>query len=153
MLPNLPPLESITIGGFSVDVGFYLTQDYQDIGHAAAELPAIIEYLNVQYQIVTEQRTGLKQEVKRIEAESYFRLKRGEFRALYGEEKMTESALEKAIALDGEVVKAYQDYAVLDGWVNRLRNTILILQMKLEMTRSSEATRRALVTAEQDAAY
>ena len=58
---------------------------------------------------------------------------------------MTEANLEKAVHLEDSVVKVHESYAVLYGWVRRLQNLQMSLQSKLELIRSTEATRRRLV--------
>lgn len=132
---------------FSLDLDYYLYQDYTDVSLAAAELPPIIEWVNAKLQGLTEQKIVQKQRLKEVEAAAYFSLRGGEFSDRYVE-KMTESALDKAVCLDDTVKVAHRDYAVLAGWVQRLNNLQDSLQAKMDLVRTSEATRRRLVDPE-----
>jgi hypothetical protein len=149
-LADLPKLSPVDTGdGYSLDIDFYLKHDYSDIGEAMEKLPAIIEYVNARMQSMVESKIIQKQAVKETESRAYFTLRNGAFEDRFGG-KITESALEKAVALDPEVVKAHESYAVLVGWSQRLMNLMLSLQLKLDMVRSTEATRRTLASGEDD---
>lgn len=134
---------------FSLDLDYYLYQDYGDVSQAASELPPIIEWVNAKLQGLTEQKIIKRQELKEVEAKAYFSLRSGEFSELYAD-KMTESALEKAVCLDESVKAAHREYAVLAGWVQRLGNLQDSLQAKMDLVRTSEATRRRLVDPESE---
>lgn len=140
----LPKLHPIDLDGYSLDVDYYLKHDYIDVQEATQELPAIIEWVNVQRQVLLEQKVTKKQELKEVEARAYFDLRGGLFEER-GFGKMTEVALEHAVALDENVKKEHRDFAVLVGWLSRLSTLLDALQCKLDLTRTSEATRRKLV--------
>lgn len=147
VLPTLPPID---LGGdFKLDLSYYLTATYDDIGQASSELPAIIEWVNMKLQEMVESRLIKKQEIKEVEAEAYFYLKDGAFVRDYND-KMTESSLSMAVALSPKVKQTHHDFAVLSGWVERLSNLQGSLSAKLDLTRSSEATRRQLINTNHD---
>ena len=142
-LPRIPPLE---LNGYSFDVQHYLNREYMDIQDASVELPSVIEWLNYQTQIYMESKMATKAALEREEAQAYFALKGGEFqRKGYGD-KTTEDALKRAVDLDEGVIKLKEDLAVYSPLVERLIRIQQSLQFKLELVRSSEATRRALVS-------
>lgn len=144
-LDDLPVLKKIDNNGdFVLDVDAILKRNYDDIGYAAAQIPAIIEYINEYFQVIVEQKIIAKQEIKEAEAAAYFDLKRGKFSEVY-DSKVTENALEKAAVLETTVIDAHRRYAVLAGWYQRLSGLILSLQTKLDLLRSTEATRRKLI--------
>jgi len=144
-LPNLRPIE---LDDWCLDVGYYLGKEYADIGEASAELPPIIEWVNVQLQQMIERKLIKKQEIKEKEARAYFDLKSHLFAERGYTGNATESALEKALALESTVSEAYEKFAVLEGWSRRLYNLQYALQAKLDLVRSTEATRRQLVAGE-----
>ena len=147
MRPDLPKLDVIELDGYKLDVQHFLCHEYQDIREAAEELPAIIEWVNAQLQSITEQMLQKKQHIKEVEAAAFFDLSNGKFAEEY-ESKMTAAALERAVVLVPEVKKVHKDYSILYGWVKRLTNLQYSLQAKLDLTRSSEATRRRLADGE-----
>jgi hypothetical protein len=139
-----PPLEPVELDGFKLDVGHYLFKDYSDIGEAASELPPVIEWVNMKLQSLTEAKIVKKQEIEEAEAEAYFSLRSGGFEETFSG-KSTETALGMAVSLDKKVMETHRDYAVLTGWVLRLANLQESLKAKLDLVRSTEATRRSLV--------
>jgi hypothetical protein len=142
-LPKIPPLE---LDGFSLDVNYYVTKEYNDIQEAAVELPAIIEWLNWQNQIAIESKIRTKSQIDRSEAQAYFDLKNGGFqRKGYGD-KATEDALKRAVALDEASAQLAEDFAVYSALVDRLTNVQRSLQFKLELVRSTEATKRMVAS-------
>lgn len=143
--PPLPSIPPVVLDGFELDVQYYVQQEYADIQEAAVELPAIIEYLNWQTQIHIESKVSVEAKLERTEAKVYFDLKAGEFQRLGYGDKLTEESLKKAVALNDEVIALKDEVGVYAGWVERLRNLQRSLQFKLELVRSSEATRRKLV--------
>lgn len=140
--PPLPQLEPIELDGYKLDLQFWLTKEYREIGEAAVELPSIIEWLNFELQGFIEVKIRKKAELARAEAKAYFSIKNGDFqRKGYGD-KPTEAAVNHAVQLDEEVTKLNEDVAVVSGWVERFINLQKTLQFKLELVRSNEATRR-----------
>lgn len=142
---QLPFLESITYGEYTLHVNDWLTSAFDDIGEAAMAIPAIVEWLSYVLQYYVQAEILDARKIKQAEATAYFRLRSGGFAEKYGE-KMTESALEKAVELEEDVQKAVTDYAESKAWVARLRGTLSTFQSKLDLLRSTEATRRALAS-------
>lgn len=143
MSEELPALGQIDLGEgveYKLNLDHWLAREYDDIGHAAAELPAIIEWVNAQLQTVTEAKIIKKHEIKEAEARAFFALRRGEFPDDGG--KKTDAAITHAIALDEEVMEVHRSFAILSAWSQRLSNLLFSLQAKLDLVRSTEATRR-----------
>lgn len=138
-----PPSEPITLGGYTLRPGYFLARDYEDISQAAAELPPVIDWVSHQLQSITEQLHRAEDGVKRSEAAAWFELLRGGFEDRGYSGKKTTHAVLMAVRLDPDVNRAQEDYAILSGWHVRLTNLMRALQAKLELVRSSEATKRS----------
>jgi polyhydroxyalkanoate synthesis regulator phasin len=145
---EIPPLPTINLGGWVLDVTYWLNKEYTDIGQATVELPQLIEHINYHVQLQVEDKLKAEGELSRAEAKAYFALKQGEFIRKGHGDKPTEQALKYAISLDEEVIKLANEVAELTGWTERLRNLARTLQSKLELVRSNEATRRKLIAEE-----
>lgn len=141
-LPKIPPLE---LDGFSLDLQYYVQKEYVDIGEAAIELPSIIEWLNYQHQIALEMKMRQKAALERTEATAYFNLKSGDYQSLGYGDKPTADALKAAVSLNPDVQELNEDIAVWSALEDRLERVTRSLTSKLELVRSSEATRRKLV--------
>lgn len=138
------PLDVIVIEGVKVDLNYYFTQEYSDIGQAAAELPNLIEWCNWQTQVFYEDKLNAEQELAEAEANAFFDLKRDTFEQLYGF-KPTDKSLAHAVNKDEGVIAAWRKLNRSAAWVRRLTALQNSLQTKLDLIRSSEATRRRLV--------
>jgi hypothetical protein len=138
---KLPTIAPITLGGYTLDLNAYLAREYEDVSQAANELPSIAEWVNEQLQAFIETLQKRRNELDEAEAMAYFDLRKGRFADDYGGRE-TEDALKHAVVIDPQVRKLNEEIAVLSGWVSRLRGTQENLQMKLELVRSTEATRR-----------
>lgn len=138
----VPPLKSFKFGDATVDLEWLLNAPYEDIGEAAAKIPPAIGYLGYHKSMSTERLIVSEQNWKRVEAQKYFDLKGGEFVSKGLGEKMTEESLKRATMLCPEVTAACADYAKRKQMVDWLAASIDALQAKLELVRSSEATRR-----------
>lgn len=144
---DLLHIDDLELNGQKVDLNYYFTQEYTDIGQAAQELPNLIEWINAQLQVFYEDKLNAEQELKRAEADAYFELKsdsNANYATLYGG-KVTEKALEYAVNRDEGVTVAWKRLNGLTAWVRRLHNLQQSLSTKLDLIRSSEATRRRLV--------
>lgn len=143
--PPLPTVEKINLGGQLVDVQFFLAKEYDDVAEAAAELPQLIEWVNEQHQQCLEGKLVAEAELDERRAHAYFELKGSDedtnFSGSYPG-KMTEDALNHAVAIDKRVVEIGRELATWVSWSSRLSNLMRSLTAKLELTRSSEATRR-----------
>lgn len=146
--PEIPEgmleLDVLELSGQAVDLNYYFTQDYDDIGQAAAELPNLVEWINGQLQVLYEDKLNCEQQLKAAEAAAYFDLKGGTYLTLYGG-KPTEKGLDHAVMLDEGVSTTWKKLNSLAAWCRRLQNLQNSLQTKLDLIRSSEATRRRLV--------
>ena len=138
----VPALKAFKVGDAVVDLEWLLAAPYEDIGEAAAHIPPAIGYLGYHRSLATERMIVAEQAWKRTEAEKYFALKNGEFISRGLGTKMTEDSLKHALTLYPEVTKACEVYAHYKQTVEWLGASITSLQAKLELVRSSEATRR-----------
>jgi len=141
-LPQIPPL---SIGDYTLDLQYYVQKEYLDIAEAAVELPTVIEWLNYQHQIALEMKLRQRAKLERREADAYFELKGGTFEEKGFGDKMTADALKAAIALDSQVTELHEDVAIWTALEDRLERIARSLTAKLELVRSSEATRRKLI--------
>lgn len=141
-MSQLPSIKIISLGGFDLDVDYYLKKEYAEIGEALVELPAIIEWINEQLQVMIESREVAKRTLGEREASAFFDLKGGEFESQGLTGKMTDAAIENAVQLQESVQEASRELAVLMGWVSRLSNLIDTFRIKFDLIRSTEATRR-----------
>ncbi len=144
-IEDLHRIDPIRLPGFELDIDYYLRKQYDEIGEAAEEVPIIMEYISAKLQELMEQKLIARQAIKEAESAAYFFLKRGGFEEKGYGEKLTEKALEMAIPLEESVSKAHTDFSVLNGWAMRLQGAQLNLQLKLDLLRSFEATRRKLI--------
>ena len=138
----VPNLKSFTVGTETLDLNYLLNAPYEDIGEAAEKIPAAIGWLGYHRGLALERLIVSEQVWKKVEAQQYFRLKNGGFTAEGLVDKPTEEALKKAILLTPEVTAACDDYAKRKRHAEWLSASIDALQAKLELVRSSEATRR-----------
>ena len=138
----VPPLKAFKVGDAVVDLEWLLNAPYEDIGEAAAKIPPAIGYLGYHKSLASERMIVSEQNWKKVEAQQYFNLKGGGFVSKGFGEKMTEESLKRATMLCPEVDAACADYAKRKQTVDWLAASIDALQAKLELVRSSEATRR-----------
>jgi hypothetical protein len=146
----LPKLDKMTLGGYSLDIDYFLKTDYQSAHAAAKEIPTVIEWINSELQIAIEKKILTKQQLKKAEGAAFLDLRGAlwERRGYAG--KQTESAIEAAVHQEQEVIEAHENFAQWSGLVSRLVNTLLSLQAKLDLVRTSEATRRAMAEEDDD---
>jgi hypothetical protein len=142
----LPKLDKIELGEYALDIDYFLKTDYQGGAAASKEIPAIIEWVNSELQIAIEKKIITKQAMKKAAGAAFLDL-RGpalwERRGYAG--KQTEGAIEAAVNQEDSVTEATETFAYWSGLVSRLNNTLISLQAKLDLVRTTEATRRALV--------
>ena len=143
---KLPNLDQIKLRGYTLNLNRYLQANYDDISHAAAELPSIMEWINECLHDFRETKGTYEAELEELEAKAYFDLVGGGpggFAENY-DGKPTEAALKHAVALDPEVKKKKREFTVALGWCQRLMDMQNSFRAKLELTRSSESTRRTV---------
>jgi hypothetical protein len=137
-------LDVIEYDGEKIDLNYYFTQEYTDIGQAAAELPNLIEWCNWKTQLCYEDKLNAEQALAEAEANAFFDLKKGAYEDLYAL-KPTDAGIKHAINKDEGVIKAWLDLNRAAGYVRRFTALQNSLATKLDLIRSSEATRRRLV--------
>jgi len=142
--PHAKPLK---IGDTKVDIDSYLTKDYADISEASEDLPGLIEYINQEYQYAVEDKLNLKQEVKTRASDLFRDLRKpGVWEECGFVGKITEKGVEAAINLDEHYLELVQNFNKKVARCGRLANMMTMLQVKLDLVRSVEATKRKLVT-------
>lgn len=142
MPPPLPPIPPIDLDGFELDMQYYIQKEYLDIAQAAVELPSIIEAISAYHQVVTENKIRTKARLEQRESRALFELKGGEFQSKGYGDKITEASLKAAVVLDDEVMQLTEEFAVWSALEDRLERSGKALLGKLDIVRSSEATRR-----------
>lgn len=146
VMPGEITLEPIILNGQKIDLNHYFSNEYTDIEQAAQEIPALVEWVNMQLQYCYEDKLNFKTELEEKKAKAFLDL-RVTFSEKYGG-KSTEEALKSAVLLDDDVQDLKRKLNVQTAWVRRLHNLQLSLQTKLDLIRSSEATRRNLIEPE-----
>lgn len=138
------PLDVIEMDGEKIDLNYYFTNDYSDIQQASMELPNLIEWVNWKLQLQYEDKLNFEQELKKAEADAYFDLKGGVFQDLYGC-KPTDKSIQLALNRDEKVIDIWKKLNRASAWVKRLTYLQQSLTTKLDLIRSTEATRRRLI--------
>lgn len=139
---EIPSIQAITIGDDTVDVGTLLSAPFEDISEAAEKIPAVIGWLGYHRAAAMEKLINADFNRKREEASQYSLLKGGQFVALGFGDKVTETALERAVMLQPSVKEAHDNYARQKRRVDWFQSTIDALKAKMDLVRSSEVTRR-----------
>lgn len=141
----VPKLANIKIGDATLNIDALLNNDYEDVREASEKIPAAIAWLGWHRGTAVERLTIADQTWKEAEATVYFSLKSGGFIEKGYGDKMTEEALKKALVLDEKVRFAANEYAKAQRWVETFESTIKALIAKLDLVRTSEATRRRVM--------
>lgn len=142
MPEEIPKLKSFKVGAEVLDLDYLLNAPYEDIGEAAERIPAAIGWMGYHRALAVERLIVSEQEWKIAEARQYFELKNGGFASGGFGDKPTEEALKRALLLTEPVKLACDDYAKRKRHVEWISASIDALKAKLELVRSSEATRR-----------
>ena len=140
----LPKLRSLTLANETCHMEHYLTRDYDDVGEAAEELPAVMGWLNYHFAEASEAADRAKRQYREEEARVYFELRNGGFETGGYGDKQTESALSKATILEPTVQKKAVAWEAASKVCEQIRGQVLALQVKLDLIRTSEATRRRI---------
>jgi hypothetical protein len=140
---TIPSISPIELDGETLDVQYFLTKHFDDIGEASLELPAIIEWISSKLQGIVESKLCKENELERVEAEVWFYLQNGGFEDRNYTGKKTQYSLSMALRLDDKVKAIKDEIATLTGWQQRLENLVYSLRSKLEIVRSVETTRRS----------
>ncbi len=151
MKENSPQIRPLKLGQDTVDLHHWLRKDYPDISEASEELPGIIEFINMELQGLVERRLNLKQAIKRRAAELFLALRDPETWEQSGYKgKSTEKALEMAVDMDEDREKLIREYSKITAWVGRLEGTLEAFQVKLDLVRTVEATKRKVTPGNDD---
>ena len=142
---ELPPLGKLELEGASIDLDYFLKTEYVDAAAACAEFPALLEWINSQMQFYVENKIIAKQEIAQAEAACFVDMRNGGFERAGYAGKPTADAVDRVIQLDGGVIKAHTNYARYAGWVSKLSGLMNNIQIKLDLLRTSEATRRRMI--------
>ena len=144
-LPNLQPL---SFGpDFELNLQRYLGDAYDEISVANEELPRIMEWINENLHSMEEQRDAAAAELKIRKAQAYVDLMQGGFIQKYPNwpRKPTDEAVGNAQVLDIGVQEAQKHLDLLENWCRRLLRILNhSFAAKVELTRSSESTRRKI---------
>lgn len=147
----VPKLADIKVGDNSLDLDHLLNSEFEDVREASEQLPAAIAWLGYNRGYAHEQLTIKEQEWNEAEARAYFELRNGGFLERGYGDKMTEESLKKGVYLDPQVKAAALAYAEAKRWLEVYNSTIEALMAKLDLVRTSEATRRRLIELPPDA--
>jgi hypothetical protein len=140
----LPPLRSLTMDKEVCHIEYYLTRDYDDVGEAAEELPAVMSWLNYHFAECIELADRAKRLYKEEAARVYFELRNGGFETAGYGDKQSENALEKATIMEPTVQRKAVEWEAASKLCERIRGQVMALQVKLDLLRTSEATRRRI---------
>lgn len=139
---SVPVIKEFKVGDVVVDLESLLNAPFEDISEAAEKIPGVIGWFGYQKGLAVERELNADYRWKEAEAKAYFDLKGGRFVSDGFGEKPTETALLKAVLLTPEVKAASEDYAKYKRHLEWINGTVEALKAKLELVRSSEATRR-----------
>jgi len=139
---SVPIVKKFQVGDEVVDLDAILNAPFEDIGEAAERIPGILGWFGYQKGLAIEREINADYNWKEAEAVAYFALKGGGFVEKGYGEKITETALEKAVLLDEAVKAAALEYAKRKRHLEWVNGTIEALKAKMELVRSTEATRR-----------
>ena len=143
----VPQLAKLTLGTESLDLDYFLTREYDDVAQVTEELPGAIGWLNWKRADALQWEMIAEREMKEAEATAYFELRNGGFDDKQYGGKMTDKAVSLAVRLEETVIAAAQVYEKRRAMRERIQGCIEALQCRLDLVRTSEATRRRLVTA------
>lgn len=138
---KIPRVRTIKFGNEELDLDTLLKTDYQDIRQASEELPAAIGWLEWQRACLVERAQTAELAWEAAEAQAYFDVKSGKY-AEFFQGKLTDKAIDHAIKLVPEVEQACKRHAETKKWLSSCTGAIKALEAKMELVRTSEATRR-----------
>lgn len=142
MKQEVPTLKAFTVGDQRLDINALLNAPYEDIREAAERIPSAIGWLGYHRALAMERMIIAEQAWKSTDSKVYFDLKNGAFVSKGLGEKVTEEGLKRAVEMSDEAQQSCLVYAKHKRNVEWFSVTIEALKAKLELTRSSEVTRR-----------
>lgn len=143
----VPRLAKFKIDGEVIDLDYLLTTDFDEVAEAAEKLPSAISWLNWKRADAVQEVALAERRMKEEEARQYFELRNGAFEERAYGGKMTDKAVQLAVRLEPKYIEAQEVHAGWQAHLARIYGQIDALQAKLDLVRTSEATRRRLVTA------
>jgi hypothetical protein len=139
----VPVLKSLRVGDDVILLEKLLGAAFEDISEAAEQIPAAIGWLGYQRALAAESLILSEHAWKKQESKVYFELKGGRYISEgFGDKAPSEDALKRAVLISEEVGTACANYAACKRNIEWIAASIDALQAKLELVRSSEATRR-----------
>jgi hypothetical protein len=136
---NLPQIPSLEINGFQLDVDTLLKKEYDDVAEACLEVPAIMDFLNDHVRDVQDVISQKEALLRREWANRYFDLRLNWPRP---EIKPSATAISMAMDADEHLSSCQTEVDSLRSWVKRIEGLQNALKVKLDLLRTSEATRR-----------
>ncbi len=144
--PPVPRLSKFVIDGETIDLDYLLTTEFEEVAEAAEKLPGAIAWLNWKRADASEQVDISERQFKEEEARQYFELRNGAFEERNYGGKMTDKAVALAVRLEQSVINKAREWEIWRAHLLRITGQIEALQAKLDLVRTSEATRRRLIT-------
>lgn len=142
----VPPIKNFKIDGETFDVRGILSCEFESVAQAAEVLPSAIAWLGWQRAACIERRNFAERELERVEATVFFELKAtGGWEGAGLPGKSTDASMRYAVRLDQRTDDAFQKWVEAEKWVNIVTTQIEAIRAKLELVRTTEATRRRLV--------
>lgn len=142
----VPPLKNFKIDGHVFDVRGLLSCEFESVAHAAEVLPAALAWLGWQRAMHVEKKNHAEREMERVEATVFFELKAtGGWEGAGLPGKSTDASMRYAVRLDQRTDDTFNRWVEAEKWVNILSSQIDAVRAKLELVRTTEATRRRLV--------
>jgi hypothetical protein len=138
----LPNIKNIVVEGQTVVLADYLSRDFSDIREASETLPSILGFLGQARARALADTMSAKRMLAQAKATVYFALRNGEFEAKGYGGKPTEEALKHAIALDETVIAAAEYHEKMIRFFGVLDSSVDSMVAKMDLVRSSEATKR-----------
>ena len=147
-MDKVKPLEMIKDDLLELDIDYFMRKVYPEIRNAADELPLVMESINQGICRGGNHYASGMIKLAAMEAAAYQRL-RQEWSSRFAD-KLTEKALEMAIAQDETLNNEKERLSILKVAIKRLTNSQENVRAKLEAMRSVESTRRKLVQDDPD---
>lgn len=138
----VPKVKPIKFAQETLWIDELLTAEYGDISHASQELPSAIAWLEWKRAEMTEAVINAEASWKEAESQAFFMYKEHGLEDAGFTGKPTETAIKHAVAANDLVIKATARYATYKKSLALCAGMIRALEAKMELTRTSEATRR-----------
>lgn len=140
----VPKVKPIKFSGETLWIDTLLTTEYGDISQAGLELPSAIAWLEWKRAEMTEAVINAEAAWKEAESQAFFTYKEHGLEDAGFVGKPTEKAIQHAVCSNDLVLKATANYAAYKKSLALCSGMIRALEAKMELTRTSEATRRRI---------